>query len=406
MRLKCIDESQQSRLSAISNIGEIRVTATLPWALKQTDNVFRENRPAKIKEFKYVISGVATEISETEILNAAACKEVNRISRKQENELIQTETCILVYDHEIQLPQVIAIGFVRYKLRMYESGPMRCKNCVGFDHTSKRCTHKPRCLHCGKVGHNYDACVTKNEAARCANCGGGHTAMDKQCPKFAQARERLRQTAAAKRLTYSHALVGGTNAVAAAAGGAPIANNSQTEQIKIDFETSLKQFAMQFTKDIQKVLMDYGTEIKKIKTAVTEIRDFQKEIETKMHTLESTVELNDVRVDNLVKENSELKNHIGQIHAHNSTEINELKKQLLAADQLTSVISPIIGLLVGATQLILDGHENNNEGSSLMNVKKFLKIAKQNLDQRNIKTIIKEHYWTDADQSGDRTPNS
>ena len=101
-----------------------------------------------------------------------------------------------------------------------------------------------------------------------------------------------------------------------------------------------------------------------------------------------------------------IKNHIGQIHAHNSTDINELKKQLLAADRLTSVISPIIGLLVGATQLILDGHENNNQGSSLMNVNKFLKIAKQNLDQRNIKTIIKAHYWTDAEQSGDKTPNS
>ena len=82
MRIKCTDERQQNSLSAISKIGEIRVTATLPWALKQSENVFRENRPEKIKEFKYVISGVATEISEAEIQNAAACIEANRISKK------------------------------------------------------------------------------------------------------------------------------------------------------------------------------------------------------------------------------------------------------------------------------------------------------------------------------------
>ena len=47
VRIKCIDERQQSSLLAISKIGEIRVTATLPWALKQSENVFRENRPEK-----------------------------------------------------------------------------------------------------------------------------------------------------------------------------------------------------------------------------------------------------------------------------------------------------------------------------------------------------------------------
>ena len=72
MRIKCIDESQQNNLLAITKIGEIRVTATLPWGFKQTENVIKENRPGKTKEFKYVISGVATEISENEIQNASS----------------------------------------------------------------------------------------------------------------------------------------------------------------------------------------------------------------------------------------------------------------------------------------------------------------------------------------------
>ena len=138
-------------------------------------------------------------------------------------------------------------------------------------------------------------------------------------------------------------------------------------------------------------MIEFGHELKNMKTAIAEIRSYRNEIETKLET--NKVELCS-RLAALAESNKE-----------KSNEINELKKQLHEAEELTSDISPIIGIVVGATQLILDGYENNNEGSSLMNVKKSLKIAKLHLDQRNIKTIIKAHYWTDAEQSG-KTPNS
>ena len=44
------------------------------------------------------------------------CNEVTRISKKPGNLLVETETCILTFDREIQFPHVIAIGFVKYKL--------------------------------------------------------------------------------------------------------------------------------------------------------------------------------------------------------------------------------------------------------------------------------------------------
>ena len=111
----------------------------------------------------------------------------------------------------------VAIGLMKFQIRSYIPGPMRCKNRLQYNHMSKNCSHKPRCLHCGKQGH----CQNQNEAeVRCANCGGGHTADDKTCPKCIQVRNRLRETAAAKRPTNRRALVGDTNTVAAAAIGA------------------------------------------------------------------------------------------------------------------------------------------------------------------------------------------
>ena len=145
---------------------------------------------------------------------------------------------------------------------MYVPGPVQCKNCIGFDHTSKQCIHKPRCLHCGLRGHNYVACKTKDTgSARCANYGVGHNAMNKTCPKYIQVRDRLRRTAVTRIQTYGYALAGDTNTVVATAAGTPNEVNANFESIKIYFETSLDKFTAQFTSDMQKVFGEYGNEI-------------------------------------------------------------------------------------------------------------------------------------------------
>ena len=73
VRIRCKNEQQQNELSASRKIGDIQVTASLPWALSQGGNTVNQNRPKKAIELKYVISGVATEITENEIQNAANC---------------------------------------------------------------------------------------------------------------------------------------------------------------------------------------------------------------------------------------------------------------------------------------------------------------------------------------------
>ena len=126
---------------------------------------------------------------------------------------------------------LIAIDFIKYWLRPYVPAPMRCKNCLGYGHTSKICSHAPRCLHYGKVVHAFNDCVTKDVAdIRCANCGG-HTATDKQCQEFIRARDAIKKAVASKSRAYSQALAGDTNTAATAATSAVRLPNVAAENL-------------------------------------------------------------------------------------------------------------------------------------------------------------------------------
>ena len=101
----------------------------------------------------------------------------------------------------------------------------------------------------------------------------------------------------------------------------------------MDFESSLQKFATRFTSEIQTVeygirkrnLVNTETKFKKIKNSIMEIRDFKKQIETKMNNLECAVEVNEVRLDNLVKGKTEKANQISalQVHIKDSKEKQE-----------------------------------------------------------------------------------
>ena len=314
IRVKCKNEKQQQDLSTIKKIGDIQVTASLPWALSQNENAVNQNRAKKPVEFKYVISGVATEITENEIKGAVDCKEVIRINKLENKNLVQTQTCILTFENEIELPKTVAIGFIKFKLRAYVPGPLRCKNCLQYGHTSKNCSHKPRCLHCGKLGHNLNNCENQNETeVRCANCTGEHTADDKSCPKYKQVRDRLRREDADRRQTYSRALVGVTNTVAAAAAGVHDEVTQITNKQQIDIKTEIKngliEFTTEFTADIGKILREYTNEIKNIKSKISaEMEISEQKINQLEVALATQIDENQTltaRVDKLVQEQTE-----------------------------------------------------------------------------------------------------
>lgn len=385
LRISCRNEAQQDTLAKLRSIDGHPVTVTLPWALtksNENDHVFHENKQ-KPRIFKYVLSGVCVDITDDEIAEATKCAEVNRISKQDGNKLVKTETVILSFESEQTLPCTIHFGMLKIKLRAYVPSPMRCKNCLGYGHTSKHCTHQSRCLHCGNVGHNYDACVTKNQAIRCANCGGGHTALDKTCPKFIQARDRLKRTAAEGRPTYSRALGSVTNkATAAAPDGTPNAVNKTTsheqlnsaiiDSIKIDCESSLEKFAANFTADIQKVLVEYGSEIKKIKTAITEIRDHQKELETKIQKLEC------IDIDILAKIKPEIETE------HQKT---------------TDYCDAVARHVIDSLQLLIFSSKNLELTPSMARMKKQNEHYHLELTRTDVTTTLSKRYWSEKEEN-------
>lgn len=80
------------------------------------------------------------------------------------------------------LPNSVSIDFMTYKVRPYNTGPLRCYNCQLFGHAAGGCTRTRRCVHCSG-NHTPDACP-ENSPANCANCKGPHRASSSDCPTY------------------------------------------------------------------------------------------------------------------------------------------------------------------------------------------------------------------------------
>ena len=78
------------------------------------------------------------------------------------------------------LPQVVSIGYLRFKIRPYKPPPLRCFNCNRYGHTGKHCRSSQRCKKCGK---NHPPAECKNPL-HCVNCGGAHSAAYGGCPRY------------------------------------------------------------------------------------------------------------------------------------------------------------------------------------------------------------------------------
>merc|ERR1712126_725468 len=59
------------------------------------------------------------------------------------------------------------------------SEPLRFFRCQVYEHTSLSCRSKRKCATCGELYHKEFS-----HPQRCVNCGGAHTAYDKQCPTW------------------------------------------------------------------------------------------------------------------------------------------------------------------------------------------------------------------------------
>ena len=89
----------------------------------------------------------------------------------------------------------------RHVARPYVAGEFfeQCKKCWRLGHWEGHCRSQPRCRRCGSTGHSEEHC-TKKGGEKCVNCGGGHFASGKTCPKRKEENEAVN----ARRLDGTH----------------------------------------------------------------------------------------------------------------------------------------------------------------------------------------------------------
>ena len=156
-----------------------------------------------IKKRKGVISGVPLtvkpELFEREVEDVY---EARRLSRYREGQREDTMSMCLTFEGE--LPERIYVGYVTYRVRPYERGPIRCFCCQEYGHVAAVCRGVRRCGRCGKEKCD-EKCVTEEPA--CLHCNGAHFVGSAECPKRKEEdkvnRIRMDKT---KRVTYAEAL--------------------------------------------------------------------------------------------------------------------------------------------------------------------------------------------------------
>jgi hypothetical protein len=118
-----------------------------------------------------------------------------------------------------QPPEEIKIGYMKYNVRTWYPGPMKCIKCMKFGHSKARCTAKVEiCKICGEEKHE-ERCE-KKKCIHCEPPNDDHQNFDGKCPvmifekaicrikvdkniSFAAARKEMEQT---NRKTYASTL--------------------------------------------------------------------------------------------------------------------------------------------------------------------------------------------------------
>ena len=100
------------------------------------------------------------------------------------------------------IPEVIKVGPLRIRTRVYIPEPTICFTCYKYGHTKNRCKAAARCRNCSEVHELNDECKNKSY---CLNCQGEHGPSSRKCPVYLAEKEitRIRVT---KGIDYKEAV--------------------------------------------------------------------------------------------------------------------------------------------------------------------------------------------------------
>jgi hypothetical protein len=83
-----------------------------------------------------------------------------------------------------QPPEEIKVGYMKYNVRTWYPGPMKCIKCMRFGHSKARCTSPMEiCRGCGIERHEGHQCEVK----KCISCkppNDNHANFDSRCPEM------------------------------------------------------------------------------------------------------------------------------------------------------------------------------------------------------------------------------
>lgn len=114
--------------------------------------------------------------------------ELRRFKKKDGDNVRETGLYCLKFSLS-KIPNEVYIGYQKYYVRQFIPLPLRCMNCLNFNHIAEKCKKEKMCNNCGEVYHlkNENEKCTKPE--KCCNCKEAHNAFDKRCPKFLKEKE-------------------------------------------------------------------------------------------------------------------------------------------------------------------------------------------------------------------------
>lgn len=114
--------------------------------------------------------------------------EIYRLKKKENDKEIELGTYFISFS-TTRLPEYLDIGYLKVRVSPYTPNPMRCWNCLQFNHLKTSCKAKARiCGNCGDEFH-----LIENERCqkppKCVNCFGDHSSFDKNCPIYIKNKE-------------------------------------------------------------------------------------------------------------------------------------------------------------------------------------------------------------------------
>ena len=126
-----------------------------------------------------VISGVPLEMDMEPFRDLVGVEKVRRMSRFKDGRKELTQSVMLTFCGD--LPERIYVDYITYRVRPFESGPLRCFCCQEYGHAAAVCRGVKKCGRCGVVG--CDSSCEQEKEPECIHCKGKHHTGALECPR-------------------------------------------------------------------------------------------------------------------------------------------------------------------------------------------------------------------------------